>query len=79
MSAASVTDSFLAGLISAVRDPDTHISAGDFVLHPTMSPDTIQAMVWGAVQDLTGLFSQFDGLFSNSVLARRELILSSKK
>ena len=70
----SVVDSFLGGLINAVRDPD-HPGEG-FHLREEIEPDQVFVFAKTALQGLRSLSDSVAKLHTNFILARRDAVLS---
>lgn len=79
--AASVLDSMLAGIVSAMRDPEDNDAeqGAEFNLRSEMDPDALQALIWASDTAMSDLFAQVGNAYGNTILLRRELVLTAPK
>ena len=72
----SVLDTVLAGLVSTLRDPEVSEEREEFTLRTEQDTEAIQALLLAANLALGDLFSHLGGIYGNSILARREMLLT---
>lgn len=75
LASASVLDSFLSGLIAQIQEPGS--SGSSFALRESMDPNAVFQMARRASEALKDVFAQTVGVYGNSILLRRDIVLSS--